>query len=199
MKVLFVDACPRREESRTLALAQHFVSQLRALQPELSLTVHCLPEMGLTGINRDTLQRKEALCDARCWSDPLLHAGRDLSEADAAVIAAPYWDLMFPSILKVWIEHIWVRNLTFVYRNDKPVGLLRAKYAVFLTTAGSRLQWHDWGTLYLEDVLKTLGVPRFYRIAAEGLDLEGADPGALLGKAMAEAEALASALCIEGI
>ncbi len=196
MKVLFVDACPRQAQSRTLALAEHFLTALSELRPDAEVKRHCLPEMGLAPIDGDTLALKEALCDAGDWAHPLLRAGRDLSNADAVVVAAPYWDLMFPSLLKVWIEHIWVRRLTFVYRNDQPVGLLRARDAVFLTTAGSHTDGHDWGSLYLEDVMKTLGARRFHRVAAEGLDLYGADTGALMAEARARAREAAEAVAL---
>ena len=196
MNLLFVDACPRAAESRTLALAEHLLARLKGAVPGLSVRTHCLRAMGLRGIDAGGLARREALCDRRAWEEEglpaedaaLLRTGLDFQRADALVIAAPYWDLSFPSVLKTWTENIWIRNLTFVYRHDKPVGLARGKAAVYVTTAGSFTAGHDWGTLYVRDVLRTLGVPAFRDVKAEGLDLDGADPEAILSLARTRAE-----------
>ena len=188
MELLFVDACPRGPESRTRMLAEHLLRKLREPLPGLRVTTHCLREMKLKDISAERLARKEALCDLRIWDDPLTRTGADFQRADAVLIAAPYWDLSFPSVLKTWVENVWVRNLTFFYREDRPVGLARGKAAVYVTTAGSWLRGHDWGTLYMEDVMKTLGIPDFRTVAAEGLDLEGNDPEAILQKALIQAD-----------
>lgn len=188
MELLFVDACPRGAESRTLALAEHLLQILRESLPGLRVTPHCLRKMELKDISADRLARKEALCDLRIWDDPLTRTGADFQRADAVLIAAPYWDLSFPSVLKTWVENIWVRNLTFVYRNDQPVGMAGGKAAVYVTTAGSRMRDHDWGTLYIQDVMRTLGIPDFRTVAAEGLDLDGNDPAAILRDAMIRAD-----------
>ena len=188
MELLFVDACPRGNESRTLMLADRFLRTLQSALPGLKVTPHCLRKMKLKDVNAERLAKKEALCDLHVWDDPLTRTGADFKRADAVVIAAPYWDLSFPSILKTWVENIWVRNLTFFYRDDKPVGLARGKAAFYITTAGSYTANHDWGTLYIEDVMKTLGIPEFLQVKAEGLDLEGNDSEAILGKALLQAD-----------
>ncbi len=185
LNLLFVDACPRGAESRTLALAEGLLARVRGALPGLGVTAHRLHGMRLPDVNAERLARREALCDARIWDDPLTRTGADFQRADAVVIAAPYWDLSFPSVLKTWVEHIWIRNLTFVYRDDRPVGLARARAAVYVTTAGSRTAGHDWGTLYIEDVLRTLGVRAFRAVKAEALDLDRSDPEAILAEARA--------------
>ncbi len=175
MQVLFVNACVRGKASRTLRLARTFLTHLRKEAPGYTLLTHDLPTMGLRPVDAETLTLKEALCDAHDWQHPLLRPALEFATADAVVIAAPYWDLSFPSLLKVWVENMYVRNLTFVYRRDQPVGLCRGKAAAYLATAGSPIGCHDWGRAYLRDVLHTLGIPDFFSFCAEGLDLEGAD------------------------
>lgn len=186
MRVLFVNACVRGELSRTLRLARTFLAHLQAEAPGCTLLTHDLPTMGLRPMDAETLAMKEALCDAHAWQHPLLRPALEFATSDAVVIAAPYWDLSFPSLLKVWVEHMYVRNLTFVYRHDQPVGLCRGKAAAYLVTAGSPMAGHDWGRAYLRDVLQTLGVPGFCSFAAEGLDLAGADAEGLLRRAEEE-------------
>ncbi|MBR4459325.1 MAG: NAD(P)H-dependent oxidoreductase [Clostridia bacterium] len=187
MELLYVNACPRGEVSRTRRLAEALLARLKTALPDLTVTVHDLPSMGLRDVSAARLAEKEDLCDAHAWEDSSLRAGRELQRADAVLIAAPYWDLSFPSVLKVWVENIWVRNLTFVYRDDRPVGLVSGRAAVYLTTAGSRTAGHDWGTLYIEDVLRTLGIPEFLAVKAEALDLAGSDTEKIMGRGLADA------------
>lgn len=186
-KVLFVDACVRGEESRTLRLARVFLDTLKKSCPGVEIIHQDLNTLGLRSVDMDTLRYKEALCDQLAWEDPLFAPAVEFQQADAAVIAAPYWDMSFPSIVKVWVENMYVRNLTFRYENDQPVGLCRGKEVVYITTAGSPIGDHDWGTLYLRDVLKMLGIPGFAAVKAEALDLAGRDVAAIMADAEEQA------------
>lgn len=187
MKILFVNACVRGDASRTLRLARAFLDAM----PEAEIVEHDLTKMQLRSVDADTLRRKEALCDAQAWEDPLFAPVRDFQTADAVVIAAPYWDMSFPSILKVWVENMYVRNLTFKYVDDQPVGLCQGREAVYLTTAGSPIAQHDWGTAYIKDVMNVLGIPGFSAVKAEAIDLAGRDVEAIMAKAEKEASGLA--------
>ncbi|MCH5287306.1 MAG: NAD(P)H-dependent oxidoreductase [Christensenellaceae bacterium] len=183
MKLLYVDACVRGEASRTKRLASVFLEECGRLMPGLSVITQRLGDMSLRPIDADTLAMKEALCDRRAWDDPFLQPAVDFQSADAVVVAAPYWDLSFPSQLKVWVENVYVRNLTFRYENDRCIGLCRGKESVYLTTAGSPIGDHDWGTGYMKAVLTTLGIPGFTAVKAEALDLEGRDVEAIMAEA----------------
>lgn len=186
MKILWVNACVRGEESRTLRLARYFLEGLRRAVPDARIITHDLTEMALAPVDAAMLAEKEALCDAQSWEHPMLRPALELAQADVVVIAAPYWDLSFPSVLKIWVENVYARKLTFVYRNETPVGLCKGKEAVYITTAGSPIGRHDWGAAYMRDVMRTLGIPGWTRISAEGLDLDGADAEELLARAEEE-------------
>lgn len=182
-KVLFVNACVRGNVSRTLELAQVFLDALRRELPDIEITTQDLTTMGLRSVDMDTLAQKEALCDQHAWHDPLFAPAVTFQQTDAVVIAAPYWDMSFPSILKVWVENMYVRNLTFKYVNDQSVGLCRGKEAIYITTAGSPIGEHDWGTIYIRDVMQVLGIPGFSAVKAEALDLAGSDAAAIMADA----------------
>lgn len=148
--------------------------------PDLSVTVQHLCEMKLRPIDRATLAMREALCDREAWDDPFLETAVAFQAADIVVIAAPYWDLSFPSLLKVWVENVYVRNLTFRYENDRCIGLCRGRESVYITTAGSPIGAQDWGTGYIRAVLAMLGIPGFTAVKAEALDLAGRDVAAIM-------------------
>ena len=185
--VLFVNACMRGEESRTLALCRAF---LDAVQRELPVRVieHDLRTMGLKSVDADTLAVKEPLCDVRDWSHPLIAPALAFQQADMVVIGAPYWDLSFPSVLKVWVENMYVRNLTFRYEEDQPIGLCRGTESVYITTAGSPIRDDDWGAGYMKAVLRTLGLQNFTRISAEALDLASSDEKSIMTDALRRVE-----------
>ena len=191
MQALFVNCCPRGDDSRTLRLAHAFLARLRERIADLRIAEQNPYLMQLSPVWGDTLALREKLCDAQDWDHPLIRPAAQMAASDLLVIAAPYWDLSFPSALKIWIEHMWIRNLTFRYRDDQPVGLCKASRAVYITSSGSFIASHDWGTLYVEDCLKTLGVPSFHAIKAEALDLDRSDPASILSEAKERALLLA--------
>lgn len=187
MKLLYVDACVRGDASRTAKLAGTFLAELERLTPDLIVTTQRLSDMDLRPIDAETLAMKEALCDRRAWDDPFLRAAVAFQEADAVVVAAPYWDLSFPSLLKIWVENVYVRNLTFRYEDDRCIGLCRGRESVYITTAGSPIGENDWGAGYMKAVLTTLGIPGFTAIRAEALDLDGRDAETIMRAAERQA------------
>ena len=190
MRVLFVNSCPRGYKSRTLRLAVTFLNSLE----DAEIIEHDLNTMGLQSIDKATLAKREQLCCDHAWNDPFLAPAVEFQQADLVVIAAPYWDLSFPSILKTWVEHMWVRNLTFHYDETGCVGHCQAKRCVYITTSGSPIGDNDWGMGYIRAVMQALGIPSFDVIKAEGIDIDGCDVMAVLAKAEREARSLARSI-----
>ena len=185
MKILFVNACMRGEASRTLSLCRAFLDTLSECLPDAEITEHDLRTMGLRSVTEQVLAVKEPLCDACAWDHPMMQPAVQLQAADAVVIGAPYWDMSFPSVLKVWVENIYVRNLTFRYENDQPVGLLNGSEAVYIQTAGSPIGQNDWGAGYMRAVMNILGIPNFTSVSAEALDLASSDAESIMKDAEA--------------
>lgn len=181
--LLFVNACPRGEDSRTLRLARTFLESALRDCPDTRVIRHDLYQMNLRPVNADDLAKKEELCDRFAWDDPSMAPALAFARADAVLIAAPYWDLSFPSALKIWVEHMYVRNLTFRYENDRPIGLCSGRASCYITTSGSLIGENDWGAGYLHAVLQTLGIPGFASFRAEALDLDGSDEEEILLRA----------------
>ena len=196
MQVLLIDACPRPQGiSRSRRLGEAFLDALRAQHPEFQLEVLRLDELQLVPLTGEMEARRSKLIDAGRLDDPMFAPARSFASAELIVICAPYWDFAFPACLKALIEHVCVRTLTFTYVNDRPVGLCRAENLVYLTSAGGFIGENNWGGDYLRAVTgQLLGVKRFHQISAEGLDVLGADAGAILADAMERARALAATL-----
>ena len=92
---LYINCCVR-EESRTDRLAQAVLQKLGGDFTELKLY-----EENLKPLDRETLNKRTALIKQGDYSDPMFDHAKQFASADTIVIAAPYWDLSFPSTLKI--------------------------------------------------------------------------------------------------
>ena len=121
------------------------------------------------------------------FSHELFAPARQFREADEVVIAAPYWDLSFPAMLKSYIEQLCVNGLTFSYSEEGiPVGHCLAKRLTYVTTAGGYLGEYNMGYDYVAAVCKLyFGIGESRCISAEGLDIWGNDAEAILADAIA--------------
>ena len=187
MKALYIDCCIRGEESRSARLAQAF---LENLSPEYEVTHRCLMEEALYPLTAETLRQGKT-------DHPRFRFAHEIAEADLVIMAAPFWDLSFPALLKVYIENVSVEGITFRSTETGLQGLCRGKHLVFLTTRGGIYEpGSDWeqGAPYLAAIQKFFGFGDFRCVAADGLDIQGYDGEGALRKAMEEARTLAKSL-----
>ena len=177
--VLFVNACVR-PESRTLELAQSVLSHLYGEVSRIDLNTEHIPILDGAELEKRNSHLSRGELDA-----PMLRYARQFAQADTIVIAAPYWDLMFPALLKVYLEAVTVSGLTFHYNEHGiPQTLCKAKRLIYVTTAGGPIGEYDFGFQYVNTVARGFfQIPEVLNIHAEGLDIIGADVPALLAEA----------------
>ena len=185
--LLFINACVRGEDSRTLALAQQLLERIREANSldmtfqieEIRLsTEHMLP------LNYERLKRREELLAAGQTNDTMFDYANAVANADMLVIAAPYWDMSFPAVLKIFFELASVVGITFTYAEDgTPVGLTHARDMYYVTTSGAYIGDCNFGFDYADALCRLYGVVNTHFVCAEGLDAEGADVAAILEKA----------------
>ena len=72
-----------------------------------------LAEIPFPAVDEDFLRRRDQLIASGDFQDPLFALARQFAQAEIIVIAAPYWDLSFPAVLKQYLEHINVLGITF--------------------------------------------------------------------------------------
>ena len=184
-RILFLDACVR-PESRTRLLARRLLSHLDGKTETLNLY-----QTDLAPLTLEALNRRNAFVNAGLYSDPMFRYARQYRAADQIVIAAPYWDMSFPSILKVYCEAVMVLGLTFDYTPEGiPRGLCRARKLWYVTTAGGPIGSQNLGYDYVKALVNTYhGISDTACFSAENLDVIGIDPDAILARAMAEIDA----------
>ena len=102
--------------------------------------------------------------------DMLTYSKKILS-ADIVVIAAPYYDFSYPSILKLFIENVSMPNLMYTYTKDGYEGFARGRKFIYITTRGSELpDSEDFGYLNLDRMFKLFGFKESQLIAFGGTD-----------------------------
>jgi len=192
VKVLYIDCCIRREQSRTRLLAEAFLETLQA-QGGYEIDRLCLMDEPLTPLTEGFFAQREQLLAENKRDHPRFRYAHQFSQADRIVIAAPFWDLGFPALLKIYIENICVDRISFGADASGTFGLCQAKRLLFLTTRGGDYSDSplEMGAAYLEALCDFWGILRFDSVAADGLDL-GLEPvQSILDRAIQQAQALA--------
>ena len=170
-KLLFVNACVR-ENSRTEELSRRYLAKMKSGSQECQIEEIRLSEWALKPLDAAALKQRDADIGAGRLDKQKYRLAYQFAEADEVVIAAPYWDCLFPAILRLYLEQISVTGITFAYgENGTLVKKCRADRLTYITTCGGFLPEksavecliHEMGRLFsMEDV-------QFY--AAEGLDV----------------------------
>lgn len=173
---LFINACVR-QESRTRRLAEAAMARDREAYKEVFVPGMAFPKVDEAFLNwrNDRVSRSD-------YSSPVFDLAKDFAAAEEIVVAAPFWDLSFPSMLKQYLEQICVVGLTFFYNDlDMPQGLCRANKLTYVTTAGGPIFSEDFGYGYVRALATTFfGIKETRMIKAENLDIRGADVEGIL-------------------
>ena len=177
--ILFINACVRKD-SRTRKLAEQLLFKLGTPYEEIRLE-----EISFPVVNEDYLNTRDRLIGAGNFQNPAFDLAGQFSKAETIVIAAPFWDLSFPAMLKQYLELINVVGITFRYSEDGvPVGLCRANRLFYVTTAGGCYVPEEFGFRYVKELAQNYyGIRDVRKIEAVGLDIYGADVDAIMKSA----------------
>lgn len=172
MEVLAIDCTMRPGESRTEKMLDAFLKKYKKRHPMDTLTRRILRDEILIPLNPERLAERETLIEKEEWDHPMFAHAAEFSKADKIVVAAPFWDLSFPAILRIYFEQVFVRGLTFMYTKDgEAKGLCKAKKLAFITTCGGKLGSDDLASQYIKSASKMMGISKFIRISADKLDI----------------------------
>ena len=191
-KLLYIKAnCKPENESRTFKISDRFIEEYKKSHPMDEIIVLDLYKENIDFIRADDF--KVIFQQEKDRSHPIIKYAYEFAEADKYVIAAPMWNLNFPAILKAYIDYISIPGITFKYTEKGPMGLLKGKKLMLITSRGSKYigrpsSKYEMGERYLRTIMGFFGVDDFTTIAAEGLDISGQDVDAILEKAIEEAK-----------
>ena len=164
-KVFYVDAC-LRTGSNTRKIADVIIAKL-AERYEVE-TIRLL-ENAFPVVNNDILNdRANGIVP-----DEYVEMAKKLAAADRLVIAAPFWDMSFPSALKVFLENMSLFNVTFGSNEEECYGLCKAEKVLYITTRGMNVSTGDaleQATPYIKAIGKLWGLGELHVISAQNMD-----------------------------
>ena len=106
MNVLILNGCIRDESSRTGRLLQAFSEEMkRNLPKDCTVTQLDLAKLPLRPLTGSFFEEREQLLAENNREHPRFDYAHQFAEADRIVLAAPFWDLSIPAIVKIYIEN----------------------------------------------------------------------------------------------
>lgn len=180
--ILYINGCVR-SASRTDRLARAVLAKIEGKTEEIRLC-----DADIRPLDEERLARRDELTGVGDYSDEMFDLARRFKEADIIVMSAPYWDLQFPALIKIFIENITVTGLTFEYTEEGyPKGLCRGRKLIYVTTSGGSIGPYDFGYEYVRTLAKGMfGIEEVVSYRAENLDIAGNDPEEILESAIEE-------------
>ncbi|MFA6860942.1 MAG: NAD(P)H-dependent oxidoreductase [Bacilli bacterium] len=175
--ILFINACLREKNSRTLQLANAFISSIK------SNDQYQIIERNITNLKEKPLTKNSFNPDG---SQKNLNSSlaKEFALADQILIAAPFYEFTFPSVLAVYIENISIPNITFKYTETGSEGLCKAKTLTYIYTLGGYLNSNDKiGEQWLKRLSEFYGIKEFTTLVAAGLDVIGNDVNKIMDDA----------------
>ena len=165
-KLVGIDAGIRGEESRTRRIAEPVIE---ALAKRYEITRLDLTKMPMEPLTPQTYAQRAAGIVPE-WAQ---EASRTIAEADRIVIAAPFWDMSFPAVVKVFFEHTSLFDVTFMDNGRTCVGKCKCEKVMYITTRGMNIPTGDareQGTSYLQALSQLWDLGIVLTVAAWNLD-----------------------------
>ncbi|GAN76305.1 FMN-dependent NADH-azoreductase [Acidisphaera rubrifaciens] len=206
-KLLFIQASPRGEQSKSIQVAQAYLDALKAAKPALEVDVLFLWEVELPAFDGDKtaakvavmLGQEQSAVQKTAWDQVVEIASRFMS-ADRYLFAVPMWNGGIPYRLKHYIDIIHQPGLLWGLKPETGYfGLLENKHATLVLTAGAYAGGRpspafgvDHQSTYLRSWLNQAGVTAIDDLRFQPTLLT-ADPQGALAQATQAAVELAEA------
>ena len=164
-KLIYIDSC-MRVGSRTRRIARPIITELRKR--------YAVEMVDLTR-NEYPVVDNYTLEDRNQGIVPSEHSAlaKRIAAADRIVIAAPFWDMSFPSALKVFFENMSLFGITFDTNEKECYGLCKAEKVMYITTRGMNIATGDpleQATPYIKALSHLWGLGELTVISAQNLD-----------------------------
>ena len=164
-RLIFID-CTMRAESRTRKIAIPLVEELGK---RYDIETIRLDGAGFPAVGSKILHDR----DNGIVPEEYAEMSRRIAAADRLVIAAPFWDMSFPSALKVFFENMSLFHITFDSDNTHCYGLCKCSKVLYITTRGMDIHTGDeleQATPYIKALSRLWGLGELYVVSAENLD-----------------------------
>ncbi len=170
MSLLVIDCCMRGAESYT---RRYYEAYLKKLNKDTEIEKLYLCDEDLKPMTWDDMARRDTLLKSGDTDDAVFKYAKQFAAADEVIIAAPYWDLSFPSLLRVYLERISAVGITFGYEGADCVGLCKAEKIRYFSSCGGYVDKH-LGADYVRQLGKMLGIEQTIEYIIQGMDIDPA-------------------------
>ena len=164
-KLFYIDSC-LRSGSNTKVIADALIDRL---SERYEVETIKLSDYDFPVVKDDILNERSS----GYVPEEYVQIARKIADTDRLVIAAPFWDMSFPSALKVFFENMSLFNVTFASNEKECYGLCKAEKVLYITTRGMNIKTGDemeQATPYIKAISKLWGLGELYVIAAENMD-----------------------------
>jgi FMN-dependent NADH-azoreductase len=147
---------------------------IEALTKRYDITRYDLTQMPMEPLTPETYAQREA-GNVPAWA---VEAAKAIAEADRIVVAAPFWDMSFPAVVKVFFEHTSLFDITFTDNGRSCVGLCKCEKVMYITTRGMNIPTGDareQGSSYLQALSRLWDLGTVLTVAAWNLDYSTPD------------------------
>lgn len=132
----------------------------------------------------EDIKRREQLIKAGKKDEAIFSYANQFAATDEILIAAPYWDLSFPSLLRVYLEKIVVVGITFGYEGSNCVGYCKANRIRYFSSCGGYVNKH-LGAEYIRHLGSMLGINEVKEYILTGMDIDPSKRETLFNQAIA--------------
>lgn len=177
MKLLYIEASPRKDNSISSRVANAFVEAYKTAHPNhevehLPLFDIELPNFSGEGANQKMTQIKDILAGGTGievegeWAGVVQEIER-LKRADKVLISSPMWNFSIPYRLKHYLDLICQPGLSFYVSEGRYIGMITEKPMLFILASGSPYEVRfpletdgtktDFQRAYLEHIARFIG------------------------------------------
>lgn len=172
MNILVIDSCIR-EKSKTRRILNEFINVLNKNNHNINI-IYLNNNKKLMPLNNELLAKRDNDCFNMSFDDEYYDFAKEIKKCDVVVLAAPFYDLCFPAVFKIFIEQTLVYNLTFMDSNDGIMGLTNCKKMIYLAVRGMNVNEFniDVATPYLKGYCNMLGIKEFYSLSYNEIEYD---------------------------
>ena len=159
-RLLYIKANPKpSHQSLTLSLSDFFIEQYQKLYPNDTIEVLDLYHTILPIMDHERLalynEGKEI---------EIKRLAEQFKSFDKCVIAAPVWNHSFPAMLKIYLDNIVYRHVTFGYQDGKLAGLCSHLKVMYISTSGQPYSGNrehlNHHLSQVQAVMELIGIPQ---------------------------------------
>ena len=169
-KLVIIDSC-MRPESRTRRILDAAKEALSSRYDIESIDVN---EAALPPLTPKSLAERSSGIVPKAT----VALARKIAAADRIIIAAPFWDMSFPAVLKAFFENMSLYGVTFTDNGQTCTGLCRCKKVMYITTRGMNIltgSTREQGSTYLKALSSLWSLGEVTTVSAHNLDYSTAE------------------------